>query len=86
MRSTSGEQLLPIGFYIEHTSQGLPLASKLWLRPMGSPQLHRSGGQCDKKTQMGRQKGPSFPHPVEVSIDVSKGEVVIRSMEDGKGG
>jgi hypothetical protein len=30
------------------------------------------------------QKGPSFPHPVEVSIDSSKGEVVIRSMEDGK--
>jgi hypothetical protein len=30
------------------------------------------------------QKGPSFPHPIEVSIDVSKGEVVIRSMEDGK--
>jgi hypothetical protein len=30
------------------------------------------------------QKGPSFPHPVEVSIDVSKGEVMIRSIEDGK--
>jgi len=30
------------------------------------------------------QKGPSFPHPIEVSIDASKGEVHIRSMEDGK--
>lgn len=30
------------------------------------------------------QKGPSFPHPMEVSIDVSKGEVTVRSSEDGK--
>ena len=30
------------------------------------------------------QKGPSFPHPIEVSIDASKGEVHIRSMEDGE--
>ncbi len=30
------------------------------------------------------QKGPSFPHPIEVSIDASKGEVLVHSVEDGK--
>jgi len=30
------------------------------------------------------QKGPSFPHPMDVSIDTSSGEVTVRSSEDGK--
>jgi hypothetical protein len=30
------------------------------------------------------QKGPSFPHPMDVSIDASTGEVTVRSSEDGK--
>ena len=31
------------------------------------------------------QKGPSFPHPMDVSIDVRRGEVTVRSMgKDGK--
>jgi len=30
------------------------------------------------------QKGPSFPHPIDILIDISKAEAVIRSMEDGK--
>jgi hypothetical protein len=30
------------------------------------------------------QKGPAFPHPVEVSIDAQNGTVTVRSMEDRK--
>src|SRR5438552_2876460 len=30
------------------------------------------------------QKGPSFPHPMDVSIDASSGQVTVRSYEDGK--
>jgi len=30
------------------------------------------------------QKGPSFPHPMDVSIDASTGVVTVRSSEDGK--
>ncbi|MCU1308807.1 MAG: hypothetical protein JWN45_3502 [Acidobacteriaceae bacterium] len=30
------------------------------------------------------QKGPSFPHPMDVSIDASTGDVQVRSTEDGK--
>lgn len=30
------------------------------------------------------QKGPSFPKPVDVTIDVRSGEVTVRSTEDGK--
>ena len=30
------------------------------------------------------QKGPSFPHPMDVSIDASKGEVTVRSTDGGK--
>ncbi len=30
------------------------------------------------------QKGPSFPHPQEVTIDVPKGQVTVRSTDDGK--
>lgn len=30
------------------------------------------------------QKGPSFPHPMDVSINASSGEVTVRSSEDGK--
>src|SRR6185437_1223506 len=30
------------------------------------------------------QKGPSFPHAMDVSIDTSSGEVTVRSSEDGK--
>jgi hypothetical protein len=30
------------------------------------------------------QKGPSFPHPMDVSIDASKGDVTVRSTEGGK--
>lgn len=31
------------------------------------------------------QKGPSFPHPMDMSIDATKGEVTVRSMgKDGK--
>jgi hypothetical protein len=30
------------------------------------------------------QKGPSFPHPMDFSIDTSSGEVTVRSSEDGK--
>src|SRR5258706_2680467 len=30
------------------------------------------------------QKGPSFPHPVDVSIDASKGQVTVRSTDGGK--
>jgi hypothetical protein len=30
------------------------------------------------------QKGPAFPHPIDVSIDASTGEVQVRSTENGK--
>ena len=30
------------------------------------------------------QKGPSFPHPMDVLIDASSGQVTVRSYEDGK--
>jgi hypothetical protein len=30
------------------------------------------------------QKGRSFPHPVDVSIDISKGQVTVRSTDGGK--
>ncbi len=30
------------------------------------------------------QKGPSFPHPMDVSIDASTGQVTVRSTNDGK--
>jgi len=30
------------------------------------------------------QKGPSFPHPMDVSIDASSGQVTVRYSEDGK--
>jgi hypothetical protein len=30
------------------------------------------------------QKGPSFPHPTDVSIDASSGRVTVRYYEDGK--
>ncbi|MCU1261749.1 MAG: hypothetical protein JWO80_4634 [Bryobacterales bacterium] len=30
------------------------------------------------------QKGPSFPHPMDVSIDASKGQVTVRSVDGGK--
>src|SRR2546423_9622535 len=30
------------------------------------------------------QKGPSFPHPIEVSIDRINGRVNVRSTENGK--
>ncbi len=30
------------------------------------------------------QKGPSFPHPMDVSIDTSSGEVKVRSSKGGK--
>lgn len=30
------------------------------------------------------QKGPSFPHPMEVSIDATKGTVVVHYTDDGK--
>jgi hypothetical protein len=30
------------------------------------------------------QKGPSFPHPVELTIDAKKNEVTVRSTENGK--
>jgi hypothetical protein len=30
------------------------------------------------------QKGPSFPHPMDVSIDASSGQVIVRSSEEGK--
>jgi hypothetical protein len=30
------------------------------------------------------QKGPAFPHPMDVSIDASTGDVQVRSTEDGK--
>jgi hypothetical protein len=30
------------------------------------------------------QKGPSFPHPMDVSIDASTGQVTVRSTEGGK--
>ena len=30
------------------------------------------------------QKGPSFPHPVEVTIDAAKGNVLVQSLKDGK--
>ena len=30
------------------------------------------------------QRGPSFPHPMEVSIDASSGRVTVRHREDGK--
>ncbi len=30
------------------------------------------------------QKGPSFPHPMDVSIDVSTGEVTVHSADGGK--
>ncbi|MDQ2980539.1 MAG: hypothetical protein M3R62_15120 [Acidobacteriota bacterium] len=30
------------------------------------------------------QRGPSFPHPLEVSIDAKNGRVTIRHREDGK--
>jgi hypothetical protein len=30
------------------------------------------------------QRGPSFPHPLEVSIDAKSGRVTIRHREDGK--
>jgi len=30
------------------------------------------------------QRGPSFPHPMEVSIDAASGRVTVRHREDGK--
>ena len=30
------------------------------------------------------QKGPSFPHPMDVSIDASSGQVTVRSTDGGK--
>jgi hypothetical protein len=30
------------------------------------------------------QKGPAFPHPIDVSINVSTGQVTVRSTEGGK--
>jgi hypothetical protein len=30
------------------------------------------------------QKGPAFPHPVDLSIDVLAGQVTFRSIDDGK--
>ena len=30
------------------------------------------------------QKGPSFPHPIDVSIDASKNRVIVHSTGDGK--
>jgi hypothetical protein len=30
------------------------------------------------------QKGPSFPHPIDVSIDAIKGDVTVRSWDGGK--
>ena len=30
------------------------------------------------------QEGPSFPHPMELSIDATKGEVTVHYTEDGK--
>ena len=30
------------------------------------------------------QKGPSFPHPMDVSIDASNGQVTVRSTDGGK--
>ena len=30
------------------------------------------------------QKGPSFPHPMDVMIDASKGQVTVRSTDGGK--
>ena len=30
------------------------------------------------------QKGPSFPHPMEVSIDASSGQVTVHSSDEGK--
>ena len=30
------------------------------------------------------QKGPSFPHPVDVTIDATKGDVLVQSRKDGK--
>src|SRR5207237_5284928 len=30
------------------------------------------------------QKGPAFPHPMDVSINASTGEVQVRSTENGK--
>lgn len=30
------------------------------------------------------QKGPSFPQPLDMSIDTTRGEVVVRYMDDGK--
>jgi hypothetical protein len=30
------------------------------------------------------QQGPSFPHPIDVTIDATKGEVLVQSLKDGK--
>lgn len=30
------------------------------------------------------QKGPSFPHPIDISIDASAGKVTVRSTDNGK--
>ena len=30
------------------------------------------------------QKGPSFPHPVEMTLDTSSGRVTVRHVDDGK--
>jgi hypothetical protein len=30
------------------------------------------------------QKGPAFPHPIDSSIDVAKGQVTVRYTDDGK--
>jgi hypothetical protein len=87
LRTTEGKTLAA-GDLIQ-TVQGDRLVSRLV--------FHFKDGSVDDETtvfsQRGNfrlisdhhvQKGPSFPHPMDVMIDASKGQVTVRSTDGGK--